>query len=204
MGRLLCGVGLCDVDYVVQKKETIGYVNGKRKQVLIWECPYYSKWRDMVVRCYSKKLHNRYPTYIGCTIQPDWLHLGNFIKWVDSQPNRDWVDCSLDKDFLVQGNKIYSPDTCVFISSGLNNFITDRCSSRGKYLTGVCWQKNASKFVANCSDPFKTDKMYIGLFDSEIEAHLAWKAKKYEYACRLADLQTDRRVAEVLRTRYKP
>ena len=33
------GVGINDVDYVVNKYEEVGYVNGKRKQRLVWECP---------------------------------------------------------------------------------------------------------------------------------------------------------------------
>ena len=39
---------------------------------------------------------------------------------------------------------------------------------------------------------------------SEYEAHEAWKARKHEHACKLADIQSDVRVAKVLRTRYCP
>lgn len=35
--RLVFGVGINDADYVVQKFETIGYVNGKRKRKLVCE-----------------------------------------------------------------------------------------------------------------------------------------------------------------------
>lgn len=43
--KLVCGVGINDADYVVKKQETIGYVNGKRKQKLIWVCPFYQDSR---------------------------------------------------------------------------------------------------------------------------------------------------------------
>jgi len=37
-----------------------------------------------------------------------------------------------------------------------------------------------------------------------LDAHLAWKQQKHEYACLLADLQEDSRVADALRQRYAP
>jgi len=203
MGKLVYGVGINDVDYAIDKRETIGYIDGKQKRKLIWVCPYYSKWTGMLARCYSGKWQNKYPTYIGCTVHPDWCYLSNFIKWVENQPNRDWVSCNLDKDFLLEGNKHYSPTTCVFISKGLNTFITDSGAIRGDYLIGVCRDNRNGKFLSQCNDPFKVENRYLGSFDLEIEAHLAWKAKKHEYACKLADLQDDERVAEVLRTKYK-
>jgi len=203
MAKLVYGFGINDVDYVVKKWEEAGYINGKRKQKLVWMCPYYSKWHSMLGRCYSGKHRARQLTYKGCTVHSDWFYLSQFIKWVDEQPNREWMSCNLDKDFLVKGNKIYSPDTCVFISGLANTFIIDSGGSRGDYSLGVSWHKVAGKFQVHCRDPFKVDNMYLGLFDSELEAHLAWKAKKHEYALRLADLQSDERVAEVLRTKYK-
>ena len=42
--KLVCGVGINDADYVVTKQETIGYVDGKQKQKLIWRCPFYKTW----------------------------------------------------------------------------------------------------------------------------------------------------------------
>jgi hypothetical protein len=203
MSKLVYGVGVNDAEYVVTKKETISYFDGKQKRKLVWACPYYSRWTAMLSRCYSKKLQVKFPTYIGCTVHRDWLYLSNFTKWVDQQPNRDWINCNLDKDFILEGNKIYSPDTCVFINSRVNVFIIDRSASRGNYLIGVYWNKKDKKFMAHCRDPFKINSAYVGSFDTELEAHLAWKVRKHEYSLRLADLQTDERVAEVLRTKYK-
>jgi hypothetical protein len=202
--RLMHGVGINDVDYVVRENKTIGYINGKQKQITVWLCPYYLKWSDALRRCYSEKYQAKSPTYVGCSVDPDWLYLSNFIKWVDSQPNRDWQNCQLDKDLLVEDNKHYSPDTCVFISKGLNVFIVDRGAARGKYLIGVSWHKAAGKFVAQCNNPFKTRAHYIGCFNTELEAHKAWQERKHLYACQLAELQSDHRVANALRTRYSP
>jgi hypothetical protein len=202
--RLAHGAGINDVDYVVQERVTIGYVNGKQRQEIVWVCPYYAKWYDVLRRCYSRSFQDKYPTYVGCSVDPDWLYLSNFIKWVDSQPNRDWQNCHIDKDFLIEGNKHYGPSTCVFISGSLNNFIVNRVNYRGDNLLGVCQYKNSGKFKADCSDPFKVKGRGLGSFSTALEAHKAWQARKHEYALQLADLQSDERVAEVLRTKYAP
>ena len=57
--RLVCGVGVMDADYVVEVKETVGYVNGKRKQKLVWKCPFYQTWKSMLVRGYSNKFKEK-------------------------------------------------------------------------------------------------------------------------------------------------
>lgn len=44
----------------------------------------------------------------------------------------------------------------------------------------------------------------MGVFPTELEAHLTWQARKHELSCMLADLQTDERIATVLRERYAP
>ena len=48
------------LDYVVTKKETIE-VNGKIKQKLVWICPYYRVWENMLMRCYSLNTNERQP-----------------------------------------------------------------------------------------------------------------------------------------------
>ena len=78
--KLVYGVGINDADYVVQKKETVGYVNGVRKQKIVWECPYYRVWKGMLKRCYSPELQERQPTYKGCSVSKEWLTFSNFRR----------------------------------------------------------------------------------------------------------------------------
>lgn len=198
--KLVFGVGINDADYVVQKNETVE-VNGVRKQKMVWICPYYRDWKHMLERCYSPKYQNRQSTYKGCSVCEEWLRFSNFRAWVEAQ---DWKGKQLDKDLLVEGNKIYSPETCVFISSMLNKFFIASDASRGKWLIGVCWHKGKSKFQSSCSNPFTNKREHLGYFDTELEAHLAWKEKKDELAQRYATKQTDERVIEALLTRFKP
>ena len=196
--KLVYGVGINDADYVVQKWDII-IVNGKQKKKLIWFCPYYRAWTSMLKRCYSIKTQNNQPTYIGCTVTDEWLTFTVFKNWMMTQ---DWEDNQLDKDLLFEGNKVYSPETCVFVSGMVNTFTTDRGNDRGEFLIGVCWDKGKSKFKSQCGNPFTKKKEYLGLFDCEQEAHQAWLTRKLELACELAATQTDERVAEALIDRY--
>lgn len=203
--KLVHGWGINDVDYCVVRNEEFPKINGKRQQKQVWTCPYYRDWRGVISRCYSTKFQNRRPTYKNCIVCEDWRYLSNFIKWVDSQPNKNWRNCSLDKDLFSGNLKIYSPETCVYIPRSLNNFIENSRKSRGNLLLGVCIGKGKTKrYRSGCRDPFNNNQTHLGLFHTELEAHKAWQAKKHEYACMLADLQQDERVAKALRERYAP
>jgi hypothetical protein len=72
----------------------------------------YKTWICMLERCYSKKLHDKHPTYIGCSVHADWHNYQVFAKWFDE----NYIDgFQLDKDIKIDGNKIYSPSTCLFV-----------------------------------------------------------------------------------------
>lgn len=197
--RLVYGVGINDADYVVERREENGYVDGKRKRRLIWFCPYYQTWKNMLQRCYSAKYQDKRPTYKGCTVSEEWLLFSSFRSWMEKQ---DWEDKQLDKDLLVEGNKVYSEDTCVFVTRMVNTFTIDCSAARGEWLIGVAWNKRASKFESQCRNPFTKKRGHLGLFTCEQEAHEAWLKRKLELAYELAEIQTDSRVAEALINRY--
>ena len=196
--KLVCGVGINDAGYVTQKFETIGYVNGKRKQKRVWICPFYQTWANMIMRCYSTKYQEQRPTYKGCSVSKEWLTFSNFRTWMMIQ---DWQDNQLDKDILFEGNKVYSPETCVFVTPMVNTFTIDSGSARGEWLIGANWNKRG-KFQSICCNPFTKKKEHLGRFDSEQEAHEAWLKRKLELAYELAAIQEDPRVAEALIDRY--
>ena len=197
--KLVYGVGINDADYVIQKMETIKCIDGKIKYKLIWFCPFYRVWRSMVERCYSDKYQSRQPTYKGCSVSEEWKTFSNFKAWMVTQ---DWEGKSLDKDLLIEGNKVYGPDTCVFVTRMVNNFTIDSGSKRGDWMIGACWHKGASKFMSKCQNPFSGEQEYLGLFTCEQEAHNAWLKRKLGLAHELAAIQTDTRVAKALIARY--
>lgn len=195
----MCGVGVNNADYVVQKFETVGCVNGKQKQKRVWTCPYYQTWVDMLKRCYSTKKQKLNPTYEGCTVSDEWLTFSNFKAWMEKQ---DWEGKQLDKDLLVEGNKVYSAETCVFVTQTVNLFTNDHGAKRGVWKIGVTWSKGKGKFQSQCSNPFTKKRGHLGYFTCEQEAHEAWRKRKLELAYELAAIQTDPRVAKALIERY--
>ena len=188
--RLVYGVGINDADYPVHKCE-----NGKRVM-----CHYYRKWNGMLERAYSDKYKQKNPTYQEVTVCEEWHSFMNFRSWMMQQ---DWKGKQLDKDILFEKNKIYSPNTCVFVDEVVNTFINDNAAARGQWPIGVCWHKQEQKFQGQCRNPFTKKYEHLGYFHCPDQAHLAWKARKHELACQLANIQTDERVAEALRIRYK-
>ena len=193
--KLVYGVGTNNADYAVQRKETFGCVDEKKKQNKVWVCKYYQTWVNMLRRCYSAKYQERQPTYVGCSVSEEWRTFSVFKDWMEKQ---DFEGKHLDKDLLIEGNKIYSQDTCVFITGALNNFTTDSRASRGEFLLGVSWHKGTNKFQSSCSNPITQKREHLGRFDSEQEAHNAWLKRKIELAHELAAIQKDPRVAKAL------
>jgi len=188
------GVGINDAEYCVTKHEKVG---GKFK--ITWICPIYRCWRNLLCRCYDQKRHQKFPTYQDCYVCQEWLRFSNFKKWMDAQ---DWEGKHLDKDILIPGNKMYSPETCAFVSPALNSFVVDQASTRGDLPIGVCYWADRKKYRANVSNPFTKRYEYLGLFDSVDAAKAAWRKRKHELACLYADEQPDPRVASALRKRY--
>ena len=187
--RLVYGVGINDADYSVSQT-----VSGKRIN-----CPFYRVWIAMLQRCYDQNHHIKRPTYSGCTVAQKWHSFMSFRAWMKEL---DWDGKALDKDLLVQGNKIYGPTTCVFISTQLNNFTTDRGAARGNYPIGVNYHNRDAKFRAMCCNPFTGKQESLGHFDDPQSAHEAWRKRKNEHANQLANMQDDPRLANALRNRY--
>jgi hypothetical protein len=205
--KLVWGVGINDADYIVNIQETIGYVDGKQKLKSVWRCPFYNTWVSMLERCYSEKFHIKQPTYIGCSVFEEWLTFSNFKRWMQTQ---DWEGKQLDKDLLFKGNKIYSPDTCIFVSKEVNSFLTERGACRGKYPIGVSYKKKSEWMVNELSKPYVAQvsdgtgkTTYLGIFATPEEAHQVWLKAKIELAKELAAEQTDPRVAKAIVERYK-
>ncbi len=153
----------------------------------------------MLERCYSAKYHERKPTYNGCSVAKEWHSFSTFRAWMIKQ---EWNGNQLDKDLLIPGNKVYGPDTCVFVSGKLNTFMSDCGSARGEWPLGVCWDSTKGKLISQCSNPFTGKKEHLGYFTDPFEAHEAWRERKHEHACRYAGMQTDQRIASALITLY--
>lgn len=194
---MLYGVGINDADYKVRIREELPSVNGKRKQKLIWICPYYVTWREMMKRAYSKAVEKIRPNYAEVTVCEEWLRFSNFKAWMEQQ---DWSSKQLDKDLLVSGNKVYGPDTCVFLTPALNSFLSVKNVKQNDLPVGVHLYKNG-RYVSQCCSGNKEDR-FLGYFDTPEEAHDAWKKQKALRAKQLIDDEIDSRVVEAVTLRF--
>lgn len=188
-GILLCGVGFNDADYAVRKNNKEG--------VEVWCCPYYAKWKGMLMRCYNQHALKRKPSYIDCTVCEEWLTFSNFKDWMIGE---DHQGKHLDKDLLVEGNKVYSPSTCIFIGNRINTILNSKFDED----VGAYQKKHNTnnKYYSVCSNPFNIEENYIGVFDTKESANLAHKAKKVDYVKYLAKEEDNPLVTELLFKRF--
>ena len=199
--KLVYGVGINDADYITQIFEDCKfgrYACGRYKRIMVWACPYYLRWRHMLTRCYSKKYHAK-DNYKVCYVCEEWLTFSNFKAWMETQ---EWEGLQMDKDILFLGNKVYSPETCVFISGMTNSFVLESDKARGEWPLGVSFKKASGRFQSSCNNPFTGKMEYLGVFATPEEAHKAWLRRKLELAYQLAKTQTNPLVAEALINRY--
>ena len=152
----------------------------------------------MLARCYTERIHKKSPNYADCTVVEDWHLFSNFRKWMETQ---EWEGLHLDKDILVPGNKVYSPETCVFVTQEVNAFYNDHGRARGPWPIGVTFHKKT--FQGKCTDVLLGKEIHLGTFQTPEEAHAAWLDHKREQAWILASRQKDARVAKALIDRYE-
>ena len=80
---------------------------------------------------------------MGATVVKEWLSLSNFKVWMEGQI---WEGNQLDKDLLIDGNKEYGPDSCVFIPRYVNVIFTDARFARGELPLGVTYHKRDENY----------------------------------------------------------
>ena len=84
----------------------------------------YKIWTGMIYRCYDEKTQLKAESYKNCKVCDDWHNYQNFKTWFDCTYIEGY---ELDKDLLQLNmkNKIYSPETCIWLPKEINSFLTN-------------------------------------------------------------------------------
>lgn len=149
-----------------------GIVNIKGKNIKSYDC-----WKDMLKRCYSPREQEKRPTYKDCSVIEEWHLFSNFKKWYDENYKEGY---HLDKDLLYEGNKVYSPITCIFLPRKINNFFSNKQSNNTSGYTGVSCDNKAKKYEAEISNFETGKKQKLGRFKDPQIASEAYKLARYK------------------------
>lgn len=169
---LVCGVGINDYDGPVK-------INGVHIDS-------YNYWTYMLKRCYNESSLKKNASYRDCSVSDGWIYFTNFKKWFDNSENGFMFGYELDKDLLVHNNRVYSESTCCFLPQEINKALIRQKGKRGENKIGVFYRKDVNKYVAQIQSGIHQHRQ-IGIYETEQEAFLAYKAEKERYLRHLAD-----------------
>lgn len=158
--------------------------NGKHTKV-------YKTWKSMLGRCYDTKIQEKNPTYKNCSVTEEWYNFQNFGKWYsENYYEIEGERMCLDKDILIKHNKIYSPETCIFVPNTINSLFVKCDKSRGESVIGTTPRKN-SKYEAQCwlinPKTGKSKNEYLGRYDSQEKGFEIYKYYKEKNIKQVAD-----------------
>lgn len=159
------GVGINDLPFI---KKNIAYL----------------MWHNLLRRCYNSKFKSRQPIYQGCRVCEQWLIFSNFKKWVEDPENGYREGYQLDKDIIVKGNKVYSPETCCFVPQAINCLFGFNSTKKSKLPTGV--------FFHHGRIEAKIKRTFLGHFNTPEDAFFAYKKAKEAYIKEVATLYFNR------------
>lgn len=129
----------------------------------------YATWAGMISRCYRTD-NPKYSTYEDCSVCEEWHNYQNFAAWLVNQvgwsSNEDW---NLDKDIILEGNRLYSPETCAWVPRKINNILPSARKKLSSHPVGVWKSKTSGKFHAYCTN-YAGERVFLGSFDREDDA----------------------------------
>lgn len=150
--------------------------------------PAYLSWRHLLERCYDESQKHKHPAYYGiATVCDDWLCYQNYADWYykNYYDIGDGKRMHIDKDILVKGNKVYSPETCIFVPQRINMLFVIRKSKRGDLPCGVS-ENPSGNYNAVCGiDDGIVEN--LGTFKTIEDAFNAYKTRKEQNIKEVAD-----------------
>lgn len=146
------------------------------------ETKVYRLWKGILTRAYDSGFHKKYKTYKDVEVCKEWWCFQNFAEWCYNKEFFDVKDdkgrpYQLDKDILVKGNRVYSPETCCFVPAEINSLVVTNKRRRGDTPIGVYYVKRNRKYTTQCY--FKGSGLkYLGSYSTAEEAFQVYKEAK--------------------------
>jgi hypothetical protein len=142
----------------------------------------YNSWKNLLARCYSDKYRYLHKTYEDCYMCDDWLNFQNHAAWY----YENWYDVGegrmhIDKDILIKGNKLYSPETCLIVPQRVNMMFMTK-GRKDDLPTGIT--KNTSGTYVSCYNgkrygTFKTLEEAVKEHDKQKRIHIKKVVEEY-------------------------
>ena len=155
----------------------------------------FSVWKSMILRTCDKKFKEFRDSYKHVEVCKEWLNFQNFAAWCYDQKffkckDDNGFSYCLDKDILIKGSKVYSPETCCFVPQDINKILCSRRKLRGEFPVGVSFHKQLGKFKAAINHYGKSK--HLGVYKTPEQAFNAYKAAKESHIKEMAKEWKDR------------
>lgn len=166
------------------------------------------KWDGMLRRVYSKEYKNKKPSYSSCTICSEWLNFQIFAEWfyLNYYEIEGQIMC-LDKDILLKGNKLYSPETCIIVPNNINCLFTKSDSIRSKDLPiGVYRSGNGFRVYLKkgCIHGKQNSELFkMSNIETKEKAFGIYKREKEKYIKEVADYYKNKIPQRLYSAMYK-
>ena len=130
----------------------------------------YSVWLSMIQRCYCEYKWASHPAYKDCSVCDEWHNFNTFAKWFDD----NYIDgYQLDKDIKIEGNRVYCPEACMFVSGAEN---TVKAKAKSFVFISPSGNRteiyNLTKF---CRDNDLQQPNMAKVYKGERVSHKGWK-----------------------------
>lgn len=149
-------------------------------------------WSNMKARCFRQSWKQHKPTYRDCSMSPEFEDFQGFAEWCQTQVGYGLEGYGLDKDILKVGNKVYSPEVCVFVPRFINSFMAFRPTKDSGLPVGATYIERLNKY--NCQISHKGKKVLCKTFDTAHEAHVAYMEMKAVCAKELYEEMVDGKI----------
>lgn len=143
----------------------------------------YRIWKAMIGRIGNRD--GKHPGYIDCDVCEEWRNFQVFADWYyDKYYMVGDEQMQLDKDILIPGNKIYSPETCCIVPERINELVSKIYTDKENKLPPGVRRRNDSlsekyRSVIIYRSSYKGEtKVLSKTFDSIKDAYAFYKSNK--------------------------